>query len=310
LTSNPVLVGSYNVNFPDLWDFIEEMMDEGDLDEMEEGLGEMGLTISDIKSAISGEIVYILDRIETKEVTWDYGYGDPYTYTTTEPVIGTVIKVSDRAVIEKALASLTDKLPKEEMDFSDMKIDDEELMALYEEMSFGPQIEEQANGVLKIEEAFMFLGKNVFFVCNDSAWAQKIAKGNGKRLKDPNGDLGKHPFAIYANFERLAKMDDLDEFEPFVKMFTEFSGGANLDEGHFSLKLKNKSENALRVLTTTITDAINEAEEKMNTELKDELDEALKGLDALEEDMEEGMECEGGACEAGACEAGACEGGK
>ncbi len=301
-SANPVLVGTYNVNFPDLFDFMEDMLDDREMDEMEEGLEEIGLTIDDVKSAISGEILYSIDRIETKEEIWDYGYGEPYTYKTTEPVAGVAIKVTDRSVIEKALKSLMDIVPADQMDLAKLSIDDEEMMALFEEMAYGPKIEEQANGVLRIDEAYMFLGKDVLFISNDSAWSQKVAQGKGVKIKDPNGDLGKNPFGIYANFTTLAKMEDLDDAEPFVKMFTEFSGGANLDEGHFSLKLKNKSKNSLRILTEVISDELNRLDEMKNPELKEELDEAIKALEEL--DGEDGMGCEAGACEAGACEGG------
>ena len=306
---NPVLVGTYHVKFTEMFDYLEATLGEDEMEDLDEGLSEVGLSIDEAKTALSGEAMYVIDRIETKEVTWDFGYGDPYTYTTTEPVFGVALRVSNRSVIEKAMKSMMEMTGGEsDVDLADVTMETEEIMAILEEMeetAYGPEIEEQANGVIRIDEAYIHLGKDVLFASNDSAWAQKVATGKGAKIKDPKGTLGKDPFGIYANFASLAKMENLNDARVYVNLFKDFSGAANLDAGSFSLALKDDSKNALRILTEVVSDELNKMEQRMNPDLMEEFEDAVEVIEEEEE-----MGCEAGACEAGACEGGACEGGE
>lgn len=302
---NPVMVGSYNVQFKDFITYMEEQMQEGQMDDVNEGLEQVGLTMDEAKGVFTGEMVYVIDRLERKTKTMDFGYGDPYTYTTTEPLFAFAAGLKDKSTLEKALKSLMsgDKEVEDQELTADMGMD--EMMAALEQMEGygkGPEIKVLAENVYQMDkDAFMYLGNDVVFVSNDSAWALKVAAGSGVKIKDPKGDLGKFPMAIYGNFASLAKMEDLKDARDFVNLFVEFHGGANLDGGSFHLILKDSDKNSLRVITEAVADQLNKLEQMSNPDLYEELESATE---------ESAESCEGGACEAGACEAGACEGGK
>lgn len=253
----PVLVGSYNVQLDGMMDYIDQEMPEKTKAEMERELEKMGLVWDDIANTLTGQFVYMIDGYVTKEKVYDYGYGETYTSKSQEPTFAIA------AGLLKA-----DKLA-----------------------TVMTEAEQLPNGVLKMGDAYIYVMEDVFFASNDSAWANRIASGNGSKVNDMNNVLTSHPFGIYADFEAMSKLEDLNDIEPFVNMMVSFHGSANLDGGEFTFTFKDQSKNALRILTEAIADGLNQMEQLSNPGIEEELESALEdGLNELEEGIGEGQE--------------------
>jgi len=249
----PILIGGYNFDIPKFFEYFETQLSEDAYSEMEKDINEMGLTMDEVKTALTGEIVYMIDRIESVETTMDYGYGEPYTYTAQTPMFGMVIGVSNPAVFQKVLVDSL-KLP---------------------------------NGAYQMGEAIVVLDGNVLFMTNDSTWSNKVIAKTTSTASKGADVLAANPFAFYVDFASMSTMEDLNDVEAYVKLFTEFSGGLNLDGGKFTFKMVDASKNALRLITETVSAELTRLEVKSNESMEAELEEAfLEGLDSLNEDLE------------------------
>ncbi len=281
-SDSPLMYGSYGVDVAGLIDYMKDMMSEREFGRMEDDLAEMGLTMDDAKSALSGQILYIVDSFNQVEETYDYGYGDPYTYTRTEPIFGIVVGISDKKVLEKL--------------FTAPDMDD--LMAIETTGEYDPAAELEMmeggmempeffeNGVIKMGDAFIFVQDDVMFMSNDKAWADNIAAGSGVKIKDKHEVTSKNPFGVFVDFIAISKMEDLNDAEPFVNLFVEFYGSANLKEGNFSLVLKDDSKNSLRVLTEVLAEMMDSWERAGQELLEQELEEAVGGFEDLENELD------------------------
>lgn len=251
---SPILTGGYNVDFEKLFTYIEEQMGEDTYANMEENLAEVGLTMDDARTCMSGQFVYMIDRVEVVEQVMDFGYGEPYTYTQPIPMFAVVLGVSNATPIQTMLADSL-KLP---------------------------------NGTYKVGDAYVSFDGKTLFASNDSAWTNKVINHQTVSVEKGVDVIAANPFAMFVDFDALGKMKGLNDAEPYVKLFTEFSGGANLDGGNFTFKLHETSKNALRVITEIIAAELDRLEKEDNQEMEQELEDAvMEGLDQLEQDLGE-----------------------
>ena len=258
-SENPIMVGGYNLDLAKFFDYMQSQMEEGAYAKMEEDINKMGLTVDEFKSAMTGELLYVIDNVRTFEETIDYGYGEPYTHTATEPVFALIANVSNASIVQKLLADSV-KMP---------------------------------NGAYHLGDAYVVLDGDVLFAANDSAWCGKVVTKSTVTIAKGGDVVAANPFALFVDFTSLAKIEDLNDAAAYINLFTEFSGGANLDGGKFTFKLKDASKNSLRIITETVASELDRLEREMNAVMEDELEEAaLEGLEGLEEleDLEEDLE--------------------
>jgi hypothetical protein len=99
--------------------------------------------------------------------------------------------------------------------------------------------------------------------------------------------IAANPFGLFVDFASMAEMKGMKDVAAFMKLFSEFSGGASLEGGKFSFKLIDASKNSLRAITEVVAAELDRMEKEMNKELESELEEAVTGgLDDLEAEME------------------------
>lgn len=243
----PFFVGSYNIKFKDFFEFVERQSGEDGLEDMEYELANVGLSIDQVKKALSGEFVYMIDGM--KEVVTVYDEGTEYEFSVTEPmpVFGIAMGVSDVSVINILLADSL-KLP---------------------------------NGTYQMDKAFLCLKDNVLFASTDSSWTNRIASNNGTSIKENKDLYASKPIAMFMDFSKLAGFGD-EEITTFFKVFNQFKGSADMNGGLFTMSLHDKSKNSLRVLTELVANELDKMEKSMNQELEDELESAVQeGLDQL-----------------------------
>ncbi len=251
--NSPIMTGGYSMDFTKFFDFLKTQMEDDVYTDFESELEAIGLTIEDVKSSMTGEFVYMIDRIIEIEETIDYGYGDPYTYTTSMPIFGVVLGVSNSAAIQKILADSL-KLP---------------------------------NGSYQMGAAYVVLDGDVLFASNDSSWTNKVVTKSTSKITKGLDVIAANPFGLFVDFASMAEMKGMKDVAAFMKLFSEFSGGASLEGGKFSFKLIDASKNSLRAITEVVAAELDRMEKEMNKELESELEEAVTGgLDDLEEEME------------------------
>lgn len=251
---DPILIGGYNIDFLKFFEYVEAQMEEEAYTEFEEEFEAIGLSMDDVKSALTGQLIYMIDRVIEIEETIDYGYGEPYTYTTPVPMFGVALKVSNISVIEGLLADSL-KLP---------------------------------NGMYTTGAAYMVLDGDILFVSNDSAWTSKVITKTTSKIGKGADVIAANPFAMFIDFTSLAQMQGMKDVAPFINLFTQFSGGASLEGGKFSFVMKDGSKNSLRAITEVVAAELDRMEKEMNKELESELEEAVTGgLDELEEGLEQ-----------------------
>jgi hypothetical protein len=249
---NPIMVGGYNLDLAKFFDYVESSLEEDAYNEMEEDMLAMGLTVDEFKSCMSGELIYLIDRVVSVEETVDYGYGEPYTYTAQTPMFALVAGVSNPSVIQKLLADSL-KMP---------------------------------NGAYHMGDAYVVLDGDVLFASNDSAWAGKVIAKSTTTVSKGTDLIAANPFAMFVDFTSLSQMGGMEDAAAFLSIFTEFSGGAKLDGGTFTLKLKDASQNSLRVITQAVADELARQEKEMNAEMDAELEDAvLEGLEELDSSL-------------------------
>lgn len=280
-TKNPLLSGTYKVQIGGLMDYFEDLSKD-DYDQMIEEVAEIGLKMEDIESALSGEMVYMIDGIEERVEEIDFGYDTPIKVDRSEPTFAFVLGVSDMDYIKTTF---------QEMMTAEAGAGEtpEDLQEFQEEMD---KIEILPNGLLKIGDAFVYMGKDVIFASNDSTWANMVAAGTSVKINNPDGVLNNKPFGMYANFEKLMGLESMKGGEDYLKMLESFSASASLSGGTMSIKLTDASQNSLKILTQTIGATLAEFEKEMNPDIEKELEEAVieteQGFDKLnEEDLEE-----------------------
>lgn len=281
---NPLLAGGYKVDIAGFLDYFKSISKE-DYDKMTEDVTEAGLEIEDIKDAFSGEMVYMVDEVVEKEVVYDFGYDEPIKMKETEASFGVVIGLANKAIIE-------DKMKEIMM----MQPTGNEMVSTDQDPGFDmadmPTMEIMPNGVVKTGEAYIFLGKDVLFMSNDSAWTNLIAAGNGIKINNPNGILNDKAMGMFADLSKLSPIGGMDEEQAeMLAMFSSFSGSVNLDGGKFTIEMTDDSENSLKMITMVVGAALAEIEKSMDPELEAELEEAIEdgedAFDMLDEELKD-----------------------
>ncbi|MCB9224074.1 MAG: hypothetical protein H6582_07870 [Crocinitomicaceae bacterium] len=271
-SSNPLLVGSYKMSVPGMLDYFKETSEE-QYEKMVEDLGKEGLKIEDVKDALSGEIVYMVENVIQKEEVFDFGYDEPITIKNDEPLFAIVLGVSDKSIIEK---KIQDVLTGGQNDLA--TVDGDEVGA-----EKGPEMELWPNGVINMGDAYLFLKDDALFMSNDSSWANMIASGKGVKVANPDNVVTENPFGIFVDISKMKQYDGANkDAAQYAELFESFKGSANLDGGKFTLNLTNKDENALKVLTVTVGSILADFEKEMNPDMEAELEEAIKETESIE----------------------------
>ena len=280
-SKSPLLTGGYKVDIAGFLDYFKGISEE-DYNKMTEDLTEAGMEIEDIKVAFSGEMVYMVDEVVEREVVYDFGYNEPIVMKEQDASFGIVIGLSNKKIIE-------DKMKEIMM----MQTTGNDLASNEQDPGFDmadmPKMEVLPNGVIQTGEAFIYLGSDILFMSNDSAWTNMVVAGTSVKVNNPNGILTDKAMGMYADLTKLSPMGDMDEEQAqMLKMFSSFSGSANLDGGKFTINMSDDSQNSLKLITIAVGTALAEIEKSMDPELESELEDAIEnGEDAWDKLDEE-----------------------
>jgi len=250
-TDIPMFTYALNVDIENYFNLIEEFWQEEMIDNFDEQLSEFGLTKDDIVKSFTGEILVMADGYITKSQMIDYGYGEPFEETNSEPLIGIVLGVKDLSVFTGLFDSS----------------------------------EELANNVNKINEMYFVIMNNMAFVSNDSLWAYNVATKQTTKITATKYVETK-PISMYVNFSNQAinnylksKGNNPLNVIEYIEMF------GQITKGELEMSLTNKNENALKVLIRYYSDLMADIEAQQNQDMQNILDQEI--LNNLEENLSE-----------------------
>lgn len=217
-SKNPMMMMGTNINVAEGLDFVKDKMGLDEYEEVMSELEELGIDVETFKSALSGEFLIVMDRIEVVEREIDWGYGDPYITQEPMPIFGMVMGVEDRETMKSIFP---------------------------DSLGF--------DGVVSHKGAYMVLMDNVFFSSSDSMWAARVASGSTAHMEDPQSVFNTRPIGMYLDFLRFDHLEEMKEVRPLINMMEYMKFEASALEMDFSLVFKDKSTNSLRILTETIS---------------------------------------------------------
>tara|TARA_B110000037_G_scaffold129181_1_gene146723 strand:+ start:22580 stop:24193 length:1614 start_codon:yes stop_codon:yes gene_type:complete len=217
-SENPMFTLAYNVDLKKGLDFSKDKMSDREYNDLEEELNEMGVSLENAKTGLTGDILFIVDHVEMKTTINDWGYGDPYESKEAMPIFGLVLGIDDIGALSE-LAAASDSI---------------------------------GDGILQKGEAFIVISDEILFSTNDSLWAVKVKNGTTSKVPNYDGVLSSEPFGMFLDLSAMAGMDDLDDAEVLINQLQSLEGIGDMNEINISLIMKDNTRNALRILTETI----------------------------------------------------------
>ena len=250
-SKTPMLSYSLNVNSAKALDYFKKEMNEREFNQMTQELNKIGLTADQLAESFSGQLLIMIDGINTKTELVDFGYGESFETKSNEPVMGAVFGIKDNSIFNKLPEGVT----------------------------------VSQNGFMAFEdELFGCLTEDVFFISNDSNWVTKVMLGNTVDIEEKE-ELTDNPYGFYATNDTKKNKQLLEGDMKIVALFTKAYGFANLDNSKFTIELKNTSENALKVISKFLSKMGHEIELNMNNGMEEMLDEEI--LEDVEDVMKE-----------------------
>ena len=260
-TGKPELAFSFNVPSDGMIDFMRQNRNLFELDELERGLEESGLSLDKVEAAFTGSFLMMMEGVEKREYTYHSFNGAEKTETHKEPSVGMVFGLKDKQIAEEFIATLNDT--------------EEELP------EFKP------SNPMK----FIIRGDQLF-VTNSEKWADLVESGKTVMIQDKEKVLTSNSFGMLANRIKDDWTDGMDD--EFIIIAEEFSNAwatAGVDNAEFEIVMDNIGQNALRTLLEVLITEIEKSQESENEELKALLDEEVleslieEGVETLEEDL-------------------------
>ena len=272
-SENPVLTGSYKFGVEGALTYIEGMFSE-EYEDMERDVEKVGLSIEDLRNSSSGEFVYMIDDVKQVSRTIDFGYGDPFEVKSTEPVFGIALGLKDNSYMNSKMQEM---MMAQSLGEGDAKM---------------PEIKVWENGVVQMNEALIFLGEDVLFATNDTAWVNLIAAGNGKKVNNPNGIVNVNPIGMYVQFTKLSGLNELKDQREMISLMKDLSISMNLDGGSIKLNFNDNKQNSLKILTVAVGQILADFEIMSNPDMEAELEEAVKQTEEAFGELEEDLNIE------------------
>ncbi len=250
-SKTPMLSYSLNVNSTKALDYFKKEMNEREFNQINKELNKVGFTADQLAESFSGQVLIMIDGLNTKTELVDFGYGEPFETKSNEPIMGAVFGIKDNSIFNKLPEGVT----------------------------------VSQNGFMAFEdELFGCLTDDVFFISNDSNWVTKVMLGNTVDIEEKE-ELTDNPYGFYATNDIEKNKQLLEGDMKIVTLFTKAYGFADLDNSKFTIELKNTSENALKVISKFLSEMGHQIESDMNSDIGEMLDEEI--LEDVEDVMEE-----------------------
>jgi len=240
-SKNPMVNYSINVNSEKALAYIKSEMTKREFNQMTKELNKIGLTVDELAASFSGQVLIMIDGFNTKTELIDFGYGDPFETKSNEPIMGAVFGIKDQ--------SMFGKLPE--------------------------SVSVSQSGFMTFEDQlFGCLTDDVFFVSNDSNWVTSVMTENTVNV-DEKEELTDYPYGFFATNDSEKNKELLEGDLQFATLISTIHGFANLEKSNLTIKLKNKTDNALKVISKYLSEMGHSMELDMNDGMEEMLDEEI-----------------------------------
>lgn len=278
-SADPITLGSYNSDAKGAMDYFEETS-ATDYENVVEEAEAFGLSVEDLKKSLNGQFVYMVDDVVTTTELIDFGYGEAFEREQTYPLFGIVIGLDDASYIKDKMAEM--------MQPSTTTMTDE----MAAEM---PEMEMWENGVIKMDEVMMVLNDQVLFVSNDTSWVNLIAEGSGVKASNPDGVVNEKAFGMHVDLSKSSSVKELGQLlDQYHGIMEDLSISMDLQGGKIVLRMVDKGQNSLRIITEAVGAALSDFEKMSNPTMEQELEQAVQdtkdAFDDLENDINEAIE--------------------
>ncbi len=224
--------GTLSLNMDNLFTVIEMSSQEEYTDENVKR--ETGLSKKEIESIFSGEFAFsLIDVIQEKVVinaSDDDFFEEEFTYQTEKPSVVVTLGLNDSTMLGALLRSNEDKF---EYHNGYYKLDDEAFLVLTENKA-----------IITIDTTMA-----AFFKSGDRFALYKIK--NGKQIKTPmygfvNTDVDNYPEGVLKLINDSGV--EAQKIKDFIRLFDDVSFEGDFVHSEFVVKMKNKQDNALKVI--------------------------------------------------------------
>jgi hypothetical protein len=253
LTSKPMMAIAISLSPENFVKLMKRQRDFMDTDGLEKELRAMDMTLDDLPNVITGEILVMLDGLDSVSHTYTSYSGEEVSYKNYEPRIATIIGLKD---VNKIKFGITKMLA-------------------------------GTNDSSKIEEMYYHFSGNRLVLVSSVDWLSVIKNGNAKAIDQKN--LLSNGLGIYLNPKMGEKLDfDMTEFGVIQEEMIDLIGGMNNSGGQLTIKLKDANKNALRTILEKLIEAYERNEKMLNSDLEATLNEEL--MDQIESEVEASVE--------------------
>ncbi|MFK8039517.1 MAG: hypothetical protein AB8B74_14585 [Crocinitomicaceae bacterium] len=243
-SSNPTMTFSLNMSpkhFVKLLKAQREMMDTEDLEDV---LSEVDVKLDDLDKMFTGEIVVMVDGVDSTERTYTNYSGEETVYKSLSPKSAIVIGLKDPVRIQQAI----DKM-------------------------------QPGVAVQKIDGMWYHIQNEKLFLTKSEDWLAKI-KSNQTILIDANAHT-KNAFGFYLNPKMATDIGmDLDDMDHLKEEFSSIMAEVKETGTEITIKLNEINKNALRVILEKVVEEFENQEKKNNSGmealLNDELMETIE----------------------------------
>lgn len=248
-TSTPITTYSLNFDLEKYLTFVDNFSEGKMVEDINQNLSKYGLTANDVVKAFKGEILIMLDGYKIQTKTIDYGYGDPFEEQNVEPLVGITIGLKDPSI----------------------------LAAIFE------NAQPVSESMVKMEDMFIVTKEDVMFISNDSLWADMVVNNSTKKIKT-NAVINQQPIASFTDFsnKNVADYFKTQGYDP-TSILESAIMYMNINHSEITLNLKDKSQNALKVLVKFYSDLMADIEAQQNEEMQSILDQEI--LENLNDEM-------------------------
>lgn len=272
----PLQVGTLNLDLEGLLDFLETNDEEAYRELADELKKEVDYSIDELKKSLSGEVVYMVDSKEdlsNMEESVDSEQTEWTVLGTVQPSVGVAIGVTNRELLEKGIARAIAKTNEKQAGSTDRFLRE--------------KVQVTENGVVDFGHGYLCLTDQLLFITEDSAWANQVAAGKGADIGDPEGLLSNKPFAFYSDCSNWTDRKGLGTSGTYLLAPLHSISAHYADPELFGwimhIKMTDSSQNALKVITSTIGTVLSQSERNDQAELETVLEEAAS-LDGLDEE--------------------------
>ena len=253
LSDSPIMAMSMNLSPKNFVRLLKKQRQIMDTDGLEKELKSMDLTLDDLENMFSGQVVIIMDGLDSTVSSFSNFDGSTEDYKNYQPKMAVIIGLKDAKKVQ-------------------------ELMSLSNSEGIDSN---------RIDDMYFHFDNNKLILVSNSDWLAAVQ--NNKTVKLNNGNLTENSVGMYLNTNMDNKLDlDMKELELIQKEMIEMVAKVTDKGVKLSIKLKDANKNALRTILERMVEEFEKQEKYNNPNIEDLLNDEL--IESIGKEVEAGVE--------------------